>query len=63
MKLCHYERKNNLYSYGFRAEGNPQVSIGNPEGKTWASGKEMVHFGGLRLQLGLIPLLSGEIYI
>lgn len=39
------------------------VSINNPEEKTWASGKEMMHFGRLRLQLGLLPLLSGKIYV
>ncbi len=39
------------------------VSIANPKGKKWQSDKEMLHFGRLRLQIGLISLLSGKIHI
>ena len=44
------------------------VSIGNPEelnGKKyhWETGKTMAHLGRLRFQLGLMPLLSGEIHV
>ena len=39
------------------------ISISNPEEKKWLSGTEMMHFGHLHIQLGLLPLLSGEIFI
>ncbi len=39
------------------------VSISNPEGYRWSSGETFAHFGRLRLQLGLIPLLSGELHV
>ena len=39
------------------------VSIANPGGVAWKSGEHMMNFGRLRLQLGLLPLLSGKIYV
>ena len=39
------------------------VSIGNPEGQQWQTGKELASFGRLRLQVGIMPLLSGKIYV
>ncbi len=39
------------------------VSISNPEGTTWQTGDKLLHFGRLRLQLGLLPLLRGKIYV
>ena len=39
------------------------VSIANPEGQQWKTGKELAHLGKLRLQLGIMPLLSGEIHV
>ena len=39
------------------------VSIANPQGKQWQIEKALIHFGRLRLQLGLVPLLSGEIHV
>lgn len=39
------------------------VSIGNPAGQQWQTGKELAKFGRLRLQVGIMPLLSGKIYV
>ena len=44
------------------------VSIGNPDTLNgqkyqWQTGKTMAHLGRLRFQLGLMPLLSGEIHV
>lgn len=39
------------------------VSLSNPEGRKWQTGDNLLHFGRLRLQLGLLPLLRGKIYV
>lgn len=39
------------------------ISISNPERQQWKTGKESAKVGRLRLQLGIIPLLSGKIYV
>ncbi len=39
------------------------VSISNPREQQWQSGDKFAHFGHLRLQLGLIPLLRGELNV
>jgi uncharacterized protein involved in outer membrane biogenesis len=39
------------------------VSISNPTGEQWSSGKTMLNFGHLHLQLGIVPLLTGKIYV
>jgi len=39
------------------------ISISNPEGQQWKTGKNLAQLGRLRLQLGILALLSGKIYI